>query len=1014
MGLSVNCAQKDGPLAILSANIRGLSPRNGKFKIPLLLEKAISENIGIITLTESHLNEGFSEGEIHMAGFQHYRADRKQGTLKGGIITYVRDDLLPGLKEKMAGSIGCIEYQVICIEKIDLTLVTIYRPPTAKSDDFRQVIQEIKAIIQNINPEPRLAVTGDLNFPTLNWDLQTIGACSSETRLQAQTLLDFFEDNFLEQYVEEATRANNILDIFATNDSEIVLSTSVENVDRRTSDHKILLIKTRITLNSGIKSSSLKPPNVLDTLNFWSPNIDWPAIKGELSTCNWAEVLNSPDVDDIAATMLKQIEKTCLKFVPPKVDKKRSIIPRDRRILMGKRKNLRTKLLGTRDPRTLSSIENSLEEIDRKLVDSHEAQLIQDELRATEKIKDNSKFFYNYARSKSKIRSPVGPLIKNNRTVSDPQEISEIMKAQFESVFNLQTVPANVEEIMKDYGCRGLEDIVFTEADIESSIKEIPKNSSPGPDGVSAILLRECADVLKVPIYILWRASLDSGKLPKYMKSSIVTPVFKGGDRSQAENYRPISLISHLCKLFERIIVKKLTAYLGEADLYNTGQHGFRKGRSCLSQLIEHHQKVLTALEQHEGVDVVYLDFAKAFDKVDYDILLRKLKSIGVCGKLLRWLGDFLIGRKQSIKVSGHLSTEGNVNSGVPQGSSLGPLLFLIMVSDININAEHVAVSSFADDTRFLKSIIDNSECSKMQDDLIGVYRWATENNMRFNSKKFELLSYSASKRDLNEFSEFDKLYNYPQYFDPDGNLISSVGTVKDLGIRICGDATFTAQIQESVRKGSRMAGWILRVFRTRSPDVLLTLFKSMVLPQLEYCCPLWSPSASGTIADLEAVQRSFTAKMSGLADLDYWARLKKLSIYSIERRRERYLIIYTYKIIKGIVPNLSGDKYKLRTETSDRRGRSCVIPRLNPQASARVRKLIETSFPINGPNLFNSLPKKIRNSDASVDAFKASLDNFLKCVPDQPCMPGYHQTTRSNSIIKQIDALKAAGIFFN
>ena len=167
-------------------------------------------------------------------------------------------------------------------------------------------------------------------------------------------------------------------------------------------------------------------------------------------------------------------------------------------------------------------------------------------------------------------------------------------------------------------------------------------------------------------------------------------------------------------------------------------------------------------------------------------------------------------------------------------------------------------------------------------------------------------------------------------------------------------------------------------------------------------------------ITYLYAVQRSFKTKMSGLADLDYWARLKKLSIYSIERRRERYLIIYTYKIIKGIVPNLSGDKYKLRTETSDRRGRSCVIPRLNLQASARVRKLIETSFPINGPNLFNSLPKKIRNSDASVDAFKASLDNFLKCVPDQPCMPGYHQTAPSNSIIKQLDTLRAAGMFFN
>ena len=162
---------------------------------------------------------------------------------------------------------------------------------------------------------------------------------------------------------------------------------------------------------------------------------------------------------------------------------------------------------------------------------------------------------------------------------------------------------------------------------------------------------------------MLWRASLDAGKLPKVTKTSVVTPVFKKGDRSKAENYRPISLISHLGKIFERIVTKAISSYMKDANLYNSRQHGFQSGRSCLSQLLQHHQAILEALQNHDAVDVVYLDFAKAFDKVDFNVLLRKLKAIGICGKVLRWISDFLVGRKQMVKVSGQLSKEGPVHS---------------------------------------------------------------------------------------------------------------------------------------------------------------------------------------------------------------------------------------------------------------------------------------------------------------------------------------------------------------
>ena len=149
--------------------------------------------------------------------------------------------------KKVAGSIGCIEYQVINVKKLDITAITIYRPPTSRCSDFMLVIEAIKSVLHNITPEPRLILTGDLNFPSINWESQIIGPCQVETRQQAQLLLNFFESMFLEQYVEDATRINNILDIFATNDQELISSITVEKTDRRVSDHNLLLIKNRIS-----------------------------------------------------------------------------------------------------------------------------------------------------------------------------------------------------------------------------------------------------------------------------------------------------------------------------------------------------------------------------------------------------------------------------------------------------------------------------------------------------------------------------------------------------------------------------------------------------------------------------------------------------------------------------------------------------------------------------------------------------------------------------------------------
>ena len=192
--------------------------------------------------------------------------------------------------------------------------------------------------------------------------------------------------------------------------------------------------------------------------------------------------------------------------------------------------------------------------------------------------------------------------------------------------------------------------------------------------------------------------------------------------------------------MFEKVIRNHLVRFLDENNKHNLNQHGFRAGRSCLSQLLTHYDRILSLLEKGLNVDTVYLDFAKAFDKVDHSLVLKKLSMLGVRGKILQWIKSFLTSRTQRVMVNGYLSEPAPVISGVPQGSVIGPLLFLILIGDIDQDIATSFVSSFADDTRLSRGLSGVTDASALQTDLEKVYQWAIDNNMVFNAKKFEAL----------------------------------------------------------------------------------------------------------------------------------------------------------------------------------------------------------------------------------------------------------------------------------
>lgn len=267
---------------------------------------------------------------------------------------------------------------------------------------------------------------------------------------------------------------------------------------------------------------------------------------------------------------------------------------------------------------------------------------------------------------------------------------------------------------------------------------------------------------------------------------------------------------------------------------------------------------------------------------------------------------------------------------------------------------------------------------------------------MEFNGDKFELLRYTTSGEAL----EYE-------YRDPQGAPIQMRLELRDLGVVMSDTAGFNTQIGEVAARGRQRMGWILRTFTTRDAFPMLTLYKALVLPLLEYCCQLWCPSGINRIRQLEAIQRTFTSRVAGLAALNYWERLQQLNLYSLERRRERYIIIYVWKIVRGLAPNIDG-RDCIATYTSERRGRFCAVPPVSGRALQRVQTLRENSLLVRGPRLFNCLPASLRAHQGELSSFKAQLDSFLSTIPDQPRLPHYHQPATSNSIVAQVECLRA------
>jgi hypothetical protein len=430
-----------------------------------------------------------------------------------------------------------------------------------------------------------------------------------------------------------------------------------------------------------------------------------------------------------------------------------------------------------------------------------------------------------------------------NLTADSPQNVSELFATFFESVYDDDDGGGRIDGSVTSNG--GFSTLSFSISDIETALAGLDVSKGPGDDGIPPSFIKRCADGLKSPLLHIFNLSLSKGLFPSKWKDSYLIPIFKSGKRNEVGNYRGVAILSCFAKLFEVITYGYI--FFAIKSSLPTNQHGFVSGRSTVTNLIEFTSFVLNSMESGCQVDSIYTDFSKAFDKVNHRLLLLKLTCLGFGGNFLNWIASYLTGRCQYVKIGNSRSRLFPVKSGVPQGSHLGPLLFILFLYDVNVCFKSVRFLLYADDLKIYFQVRNSSDYIRAQTELDKFSQWCSDNKMSLNLSKCKTISFTRSTT----------VHNFDYRLS--GSTLDRVETITDLGVVLDTKLTFSSHVDAIVNKASKRLGFIKRIGKEfRDVYALKTLFNSYVRSKLEYASVIWNPYYRTHSDRIESVQRRF------------------------------------------------------------------------------------------------------------------------------------------------------------
>ena len=947
-------------ISMLNLNIRSLDKNFDSFRDFL---HSSNMSFDIIGLDETWLkNKPLDYFMLNGYNLEFKNRDKKRG---GGVCLYIRDDIKYHVRDDLNNikNPEFVDSLFIEIEKSgskNIVIGIMYRPPGQDLSIFNEFFDKV---LTHVSRNQKLVyLMGDFNVNLLNEDTH------SHTNDFINTLTSHSFYPSITKPTRITSRSASLIDNIFTN-SKAYQTSGIVISD--ISDHLPIFIKTNLTIfrNQNAKSE-------IEIREYTSANVE--NFKKELNNVDWTSVCNQDDVNVSYSNFINKFNEQFDKCIPKKMKrinskKNKPKLPWITTSLLKsiKRKNKLFKISIKKPTDTniekYKSYRNKLNSVLRLAKSNYYSVLLNQE---KNNMRNTWKILNSIIRSNTNKSKCSEKFVSENETFTCPLKISTEFNKYFANIG--PSLASTIKHSGKDFSDYLHESYVnncffrpTSEDEILKIIKKFGNGKSPGHDKIKIDLVKQIANEIAYPLKLIINTSLSTGIVPDEFKIAKVIPIYKKDNPEMFGNYRPVSVLPCLSKVLERIVYNRSYDFLTKYDILYKKQYGFRTNHSTYMAVLDFINSVGKAVDEGMLTVGVFMDLSKAFDTIDHNVLLYKLNHYGFRGVCNKWFQNYLSNRKQYVSYNSAISSLTNVSCGVPQGSILGPLLFIIYMNDICQTSKLLSTILFADDTTVFYSHQNLSVlCSTLNRELKEVSNWFKANKLSLNAKKTNLM-YLGTRSQTNIAIDNN-------YFDIylDGCKLTRVFEAKFLGIIIDENMTWKKHIDNVCKICSRNIGVLNKVKLFLPTNALYKLYCTLLLPYFNYGLLLWGNSTKDHINKVFRLQKRAMRIISNSGYLTHtkpiFKRFNTLNIFDMYNK-ETAIFMFKYK--NFLLPKSFENIFSIHRESHD------YYTRNRDDFKIPMQK-IENVFKI-GPKIWNELPHNIKISQ-TLNQFKSNLKDLF------------------------------------
>ena len=951
LNLSRKTKYKVKGLSVSHMNVQSLVPCFDEIKIWLK-----ENSYDIFTLSETWLDSTIHDSEIKIPGYVIERTDRNRHG--GGVAIYVKEDIHYKRRCDIENinDIGSVWIEIKQIRKKPIIIGSLYCRSQSEVPEFLELLSEMMDDVTNENKETILL--GDLNCDFLKKNPVTSHMSS------------FMNMYNLDQLVTKPTRitpnSKTLIDVILSTDCSICVDTDV--VHHSFSDHS--LVHTTV-LSNPKKKGSKNVNHVTKTFRSFK-NFNVHNFVKDLNNIDW-DIHDSSSVSVAWNSFVNKFTTMCNKHAPVK-----SIRFRQKSCPWLEHRDDIFNVMHERDYHHNKAIHCTDEQNhhwNEYKVLRNKVNIMMKEAKKdyyTNKINDSAGNMSDMWKTLKELLPNKKGDLSNLPTVSNSDmELANDFNEHFTNIGTAST-PSSTSSRVYDHDRHGGNKFTFTKISIDQvvdELKAISQNKGSGLDGLSTKLIKYGTEAIAPILCKIFNMCLKQGSVPDELKVARVTPIYKSGSKDEFSNYRPISVLPICSKILEKIVHKQLYKYVTDNNSMYVGQSGFRQQHSTCTALIKTLDKWNIEIDKGNYIGAVFVDLSKAFDMVNHKLLIAKLNSFGITGIENKWFKSYLNNRTQCVSVNGTISNPKTIMSGVPQGSILGPLLFLLFINDMSDSIMNSTVDMYADDTliyfchRDVKTI---ETC--LNNDLASLSKWLDDNLMKANVSKTNVMLLGTSAK-TSRINHINVVMN--------NCTVEKVNSFKYLGVNIDANLKWNDHVSNVCRKMCNCLGILRRIKPFVPQSSLITIYNTMFLPHLDYGIIVWSNCGHSNLSKLQKLQNTAMRIILGAPFRTHIKdMLKTLGFMDVRDRISYVTGCMMYKVLNGKTPDYLNDLFKHVNNihpicTRQSKAGDLYIPKCNTNYG-------KSAFHYKGCVIWNVLSKNIRNANTFM-SFKMNFKKNLK-----------------------------------